>query len=197
DVDDSAGSLTYNVISGPSHGTAAPCGSDGSCTYTPTGNFSGSDSFTYQVQDPHGANSNIATVSINVTPVNDPPVASDGATSTSEANDDDFQLNISDPDNSTSSLTIVVATTPAHGDVNCSAGGGCTYSPDANFHGSDSFTFRAKDPLGAMSNLATESITVTSVNDPPVATGQAVSTLENTAKQITLTATDVDRDSLT
>jgi hypothetical protein len=74
--------LTYTIVSGPSHGTLN--GSGDSRTYTPATNYNGPDSFTYKAND--GAlDSNVATVSITVDPVNDAPVAVDDVGSTGEA----------------------------------------------------------------------------------------------------------------
>lgn len=69
------------------------------------------------------------------------------------------------------------------------------YTPDANYNGNDSFTFKANDGA-ADSNTATVSITVTAVNDTPIALAQSVNTNEDTAKLITLSATDADNDAL-
>jgi hypothetical protein len=71
-----------------------------------------------------------------------------------------------------------------------------TYTPDANYTGPDSLTFKAHNGR-ADSNLATVSITVNSVNKTPVANAQYVTTDEDTARAITLTATDTDGDTLT
>src|SRR5207244_1814195 len=71
-----------------------------------------------------------------------------------------------------------------------------TYTPAANYNGPDSFTFKAND--GELdSNLATVSITVNAVNDAPVASNQAVGREEDTAKTITLGASDVEGSALT
>ena len=71
-----------------------------------------------------------------------------------------------------------------------------TYTPAANYNGPDSFTFTVNDGT-VDSNVATVSITVSAVNDAPVADDQSVTTAEDTAKAITLAGTDVDGDTLT
>ena len=71
-----------------------------------------------------------------------------------------------------------------------------TYSPTANYNGTDSFTFKVNDGA-ANSGVATVSIMVSAVNDAPVANGQSVTTPQNVAKPITLTGSDVDGDALT
>ena len=77
-------------------------------------------------------------------------------------------------------------TQPAHGTLSGTAPN-VTYTPTANYNGADSFTFKANDGL-LDSAPATVTITVTAVNDAPVATAQSVTTAEDTAKAITLAA---------
>ena len=64
--------LTYAIVTGPAHGTLT--GTAPNLTYTPAANYNGPDSFTFKAND-GSADSNVATVSITVTPVNDAPVA--------------------------------------------------------------------------------------------------------------------------
>ena len=86
----------------------------------------------------------------------------------------------------------------AHGTVSCTAAGVCTYTPVANYHGPDSFTYGISDGHGG-TDTATVSITVTPVNDQPDAVNDALTTAENTAGQVNVLTndTDVDGDSLT
>src|SRR5206468_884475 len=94
-----------------------------------------------------------------------------------------------------SSLTYAIVVAPAHGTLS-GAAPDVIYTPAVNYSGADSFTFKAND--GSLdSNTATVSITVTAVNDAPVATDQGVTTDEDTAKVITLAATDAEGSSLT
>ena len=65
-------------------------------------------------------------------------------------------------------LTAVLVSGPAHGTLTLNADGSFTYTPDANYNGSDSFTYKANDG-SADSNVATVSLTVSAVNDAPVA----------------------------
>ncbi len=67
--------LTYSIVAGPSHGTLS--GSAPNVIYTPDINYNGSDNFTFKANDGK-TNSNVATVSITITPINDPPVANAG-----------------------------------------------------------------------------------------------------------------------
>ncbi|MCK6472077.1 MAG: Ig-like domain-containing protein [Planctomycetes bacterium] len=188
DVEGSA--LSYAIVANPTNGTLS--GSAPNVTYTPASNYNGPDSFTFRAND-GSLNSNTATVSITVTAVNDAPVASNQSVSTAEDTAKAITLTATDIEGS--ALTFTVVANPLHGTVGIS-GTTATYTPAANYNGPDSFTFRAND--GSLnSNTATVSITVTAVNDAPVATNQSVSTLEDTAKAITLTATDVEGSALT
>ena len=69
---------------------------------------------------------------------------------------------------------------PANGTVTLASDGSFTYTPAANFHGTDSFTYTASDGR-ALSNAATVTITVTAVNDAPVAVNDTATTAEDTA----------------
>ncbi|HEX3255750.1 MAG TPA: Ig-like domain-containing protein [Gaiellaceae bacterium] len=202
DVD--GNSLSFAIVAGPSHGTLGSIGSVSctgtapkSCsagvTYTPAANYNGSDSFTFKAND-GTADSSAATVSITVNAVNDAPTCSNGSATTDEDTPKAITLNCSDVDGD--SLTYSIVSGPAHGSVSSGTSASRTYSPAANYNGSDSFTFKASDG-SAESNTATFNITVNAVNDAPAADSQSVSTNEDTAKAITLTGSDIDGDSLT
>ncbi len=144
--------------------------------------------------DDGGVGSDTLTVIVN--PVNDPPVAVDDAYAT----DEDTPLvvaapgmlgNDSDPDGDT--LRLVVVTLPRHGSGSIGSGGSFNYTPDANFNGVDSFTYRANDGL-VNSNVATVTITVNPVNDPPVASDDSATTDENTPVTVDVLANDSDVD---
>jgi subtilisin family serine protease len=121
---------------------------------------------------------------------NHPPAAEDQAVTTDEDTSVGIILTASDPDGDP--LTYSVVDGPANGTLSGSAPN-LTYTPDPDFNGSDSFTFKANDGL-ADSNVATVSISVTPVNDPPLADDQPVTTAEDTAVSITLTGSDPDGD---
>ncbi|MBK5268344.1 MAG: tandem-95 repeat protein, partial [Acidimicrobiia bacterium] len=173
-----------------SHGTLS--GTAPNLTYTPALNYNGSDSFTFKVND-WAVDSNESTVSITVTPVNDAPVAIDQSVSTAE--DTAVAVTLAGSDVDGDGLTYSVLAVPTHGTLSGTAPN-LTYTPAADYSGSDSFTFKVND--GAVdSNTATVSITVTAVNDAPVANNLSVFTAEDTAVAVTLTASDIDSGSLT
>ena len=190
DTDADSDPLTAIKVSDPTHGTVS-LNADGSFTYTPAADWNGSDSFSYKAND-GTADSNVATVSVTVSAVNDAPVAADQSVTTAEDTAKAITLVATDVEGDT--LTWAVGT-PAHGTLTGTAPD-VTYTPAANYNGSDSFTFTVNDGT-VDSNVATVSITVTAVNDAPVAADQSVTTAEDTAKAITLAGTDVDGDTLT
>ena len=162
--------LTYAVIASPANGSLS--GVAPNLTYTPNADFVGADSFTFQASD-GVANSSLATVSINVLEVvNTPPVANNQSVNTNENTAVAITLTASDADGDT--LTYSVVDSPANGSLSGTAPN-LTYTPDTDFVGGDSFTFQANDGT-AVSNSATVSITVTAVNNAPVANDQSVST---------------------
>ncbi|WP_395818481.1 Ig-like domain-containing protein [Archangium minus] len=182
--------LTYKVVAGPTRGTLS--GTPPSLTYTPSANAFGSDSFTFTVSD-GTVTSTAATVSITITGVDDTPVATDQSLSTNEDTIKSVRLTGIEPDGQT--LTYKVVTGPGHGTLSGTAPS-LTYMPAANYHGPDSFTFTVSDGK-TTSAPATVSLTVVEVNDSPVAQAQSFSTNEDTAKDVTLSGTDVEGDTLT
>src|SRR5207247_6809305 len=98
-------------------------------------------------------------------------------------------------------LTAVVVTGPSHGALTLNANGSFTYTPAANFNGSDSFTYKANDGL-LDSNMATVALTINPVNDAPLAVDDSLETDEDTVLTITAPGvlgndTDVDSPALT
>jgi len=190
--------LTYTVVEPPTFGTLTGTGSD--LTYVPNANFYGADSFTYSVSDGE-AESNVASVQITVSAVNDAPVAANGAATTDE--DTAVQVGLSGSDVEGSALTYTVVSGPSHGTLSGS-GANRTYTPDANYNGVDSFTFKVSDGQDS-SNTAIVSLTINAVNDAPVADATATSTKyvissNNTDATVSLDGTrssDVDGDALT
>src|SRR4029077_13557488 len=112
--------------------------------------------------------SNVATVSITVDPMNDAPVAQGGSASGNEDTPISGQIVATDVDNSADQLSYNVVSGPTHGTLALNAHGSFPYTPNANFNGSDSFSYKAYD--GSLySNIAAVQLTVNPVNDAPVA----------------------------
>ena len=190
-------SLTYTVVANPTHGTLS--GTAPNMTYTPTANYFGSDSFTFKVND-GTVDSAVQTVSISVSDVAEPnvaPVANAQSITLNEDTSKALTLTASDADGD--SLTYTVVANPTHGTLSGTAPN-MTYTPTANYFGSDSFTFKVNDGT-VDSAVQTVSISVSDVAEPnvaPVANEQTLTFEEDSiANAITLTASDADDDELT
>jgi hypothetical protein len=125
--------------------------------------------------------------------VNHAPVANAQSVSTNQDTAKTITLTATDADGDP--LTYAIVAAPTHGTLSGTAPV-VTYTPAAGYFGPDSLTFKANDGT-VDSNIATVSLTVVHVNHAPVANAQSVSTNQDTAKTITLTATDADGDPLT
>jgi hypothetical protein len=186
------GGLIWTIISQPSHGTLS--GTPPNVSYLSTLNYNGPDSFAFQVND-GSQNSNIATVDITVNPVNDAPTSTSASITTDEDTPSaGITPTVIDVD-SGESFTFSIITQPASGIASVLTGQ-LYYTPNPDFFGSDSFTYRAFDS-GNLHVDGTASVTIGAVNDPPVADSQSVIADEDIAKPILLTASDVDGDELT
>ena len=170
DTDVDGNALTAELFSGAANGsvTVEP---NGSFSYTPSANFHGSDSFSYRAKDA-SAYSNPVTVSITVTPVDDPAVAVADAFAT----DEDTTLTVAAPgllandsniDAKPISLGGILAQ-PTKGTLTWAADGSFTYVPNANANGDDSFSYQIFDGTAA-GNSTTVTLTLTALDDAPVA----------------------------
>ncbi len=193
DVDGELILSTLVIISGPAHGTAT-VNSDGSITYTPYLNYFGPDSYVYQICDEDGS-CDVATVFITVTPVNDPPVAMDDVVTTPEDSSVIIAVlaNDSDVDSELDLNSLTVISGPSNGTVLVNADGTITYSPSENYFGPDEFVYQICDVEG-LCDQATVFITVTPVNDPPIAVDDYVVTPEDTPVTTAVLENDSDID---
>jgi large repetitive protein len=194
DVDSAV--LTYSTSSNPTNGTiSAFSTSTGSFTYTPNTNYVGTDSFTFKAND-GSLNGNDATVTITVNAVNHAPTANASSTTTTEDTSVAIVLTGSDSDVPAQTVNYSVVTNPTQGTLSGTAPN-LTYTPNTNYNGSDSFTFKAND--GALDSApATVTITVTSVNDNPVLAALSdASADELTPVTFTASASDVDGGTFT
>jgi hypothetical protein len=152
--------LTYTVLSSPGHGILS--GTAPNLIYTPTAHFHGTDSFTFKAND-GGANSNTATVQINVVHVNHPPTANGQNISLDEDTTAAITLTGSDPDGDT--ITFSISVQPQHGTLSGTPPN-VVYAPAPDYFGSDSFVFHTNDGT-TNSQDGIVNLTVRSVNDPP------------------------------
>jgi hypothetical protein len=176
DPDGTIDPTSVKINTNPSNGTATVM-PDGSIQYTPKKDWFGTDTFTYTVKDLEGGTSTPGTITVIVTPVNDPPVAVNDAATTNENTPVDIPVlaNDYDIDSPLDPSSITIVTNVQHGSVSINVMSGVvTYTPAKDYNGGDSFTYTIKDSGGLISNVATVSIDVINVNRAPVAVDDQV-----------------------
>ena len=191
DVDGTVDVATLVIEGQPSTGSVVI--DTGAFVYTQNPGTSGIDTFTYSVADDLGLRSAIAVVTVNVGAVNDPPVATDDAATT----DEDVAVTVAvldndaDVDGTLDPASVTVISPPTQGSAVAQADGTIIYTPNANTFGADSFTYEVRDD-GFLGDTATVNITVTSVNDLPVAVADVANTQEDTDVIVDVLANDQD-----
>ncbi|HVK84168.1 MAG TPA: Ig-like domain-containing protein [Kofleriaceae bacterium] len=198
DTDVDAGdTLSVTAVSGATNGTVALAGT--TITFTPTTDFVGNATFTYTVSD--GTSTDTGTVTVAVGGANDAPVAVDDDATTAEdtplvISDATLISNDSDPDGQT--VTVTAVDNATNGTV-ALASGDVTFTPDANFVGTATFEYTLSD--GTLIDTGLVTVTVTPVNDAPVAVDDTANTDEDTAvvidaADLLANDTDVENDAL-
>jgi len=191
--------LNFALMSGPALATLT-FNSDGSFSYQsvrqPTVSFVGTDSFTFVANDGQDS-SNVATVTVTITAVNDPPLANSGAFALAEGSTHNGAVSATDVDGD--ALSFRLDSEPSYGTLAFNADGSFIYQadrqPTVGFVGTDSFTFVANDGL-MDSNVATVTATIVPVNDAPVAQDSTFSVDEGATHVGVVSATDPDGDAL-
>ncbi|MFK8028979.1 MAG: Ig-like domain-containing protein [Gammaproteobacteria bacterium] len=197
DADGDLDATSVALVTPPQFGSAT-VESDGRVTYLSNDNFSGQDSFEYTVADVRGARSNVAQVTVSVSDVNEAPVAnSDTATS---AEDDsvviDLLANDTDPESNIATDSVSVVLQASNGAVVVDGSTGqATYTPNAEYFGTDMFSYQVSDTEGLVSNTANVAVTVTSVDDAPVALNDTATSVEDASVIIDVLANDTDPES--
>ncbi len=199
-LDPATTNTNCGTCSGTSPGSSLVNNGDGTFDYTPPNNFTGSDGFVYEICD-SGSPSlcDTANVSIMVTVANDPPVANIDSVTTDEdvqalidvaANDTDPDGNL---DPTATNTTCSTCSETSNGALANNGNGTFNYTPDANFNGSDTFTYEICDDLGAC-DTASVNITVNPVDDPPVAVNDSASTSATNPVMVDVAINDTDPD---
>ena len=200
DIDTATSTLILTNVTTSGSGTVAINTDNKSVDYTPANNFNGTETITYTVSD-GSLSDNTGVLTITVTPVNDPPVAVADAYTVLEdsgLNSLNLVLNDTDIDTATSTLTLTSVTTSGSGTVAINADNkSVDYTPANNFNGTETITYTVSD--GSLSdNTGVLTITVTPVNDPPVAVADAYTVLEDSGlNSLNLVLNDTDIDTAT
>ncbi|KPZ52489.1 Ig-like domain-containing protein [Pseudoalteromonas sp. P1-25] len=191
DTDIENDTLSISAVTTTS-GTVTSAGSD--VIYTPEANFNGQATVNYTLSD--GTDTANGVLTITVTPINDTPVANpDTATILEDAAATSINVlsNDTDAENDTLSISAVTATS---GTVT-SAGNDVIYTPEANFNGQATVNYTLSDGTDTANGVLT--ITVTPVNDAPVANPDAATILEDAAAtsiNVLSNDTDTENDTL-
>jgi VCBS repeat-containing protein len=193
DLEVDGNALSAILVSGVSHGTLS-LAAGGGFTYTPAAGYVGSDSFRYKAND-----ATVDSDAITVTLWVDGPNAAPVGVSDSYTVAEDHELSVfasrgvlaNDTDAEQDVLSAVLVSSPLHGTLVLDPGGSFRYVPQANYAGSDSFTYKAND--GRSDSAATTvGLTVSSVNDPPLAVDDTAATDEDSSVLIAVKANDSD-----
>ncbi|WP_420790655.1 tandem-95 repeat protein, partial [Vibrio parahaemolyticus] len=191
--------VSLDTNNGPANGTVS-VNPDGSVTYTPNDNYQGTDSFTYIVTS--GGVSESTTVSVDVTPVNDAPVAKDDTAITDEDTPVTIDVLPNDNDIDGDKLSIQSASVPeVQGKVEI-VDGKLVFTPAENFNGDAEITYTVTD--GELTDAAKVTVTVNPVNDAPTIKVDAVESITEDAVStdtvlatLTVRDTDTPEDQLT
>jgi large repetitive protein len=197
DIDNNLDPNSYVALDAPTRGTIV-FNPNGSYTYSPNPTFSGLDSMHYRVCDLGTPTlCDTATIFLNVDFVNHNPIASNDVETTPEDTDlvNSVATNVTDEDNNLNPTSFVTIDAPLHGTIVLNPNGSYTYTPNLNFNGVDSVHYKVCDYLG-LCDTATIIVTVTPVNDAPVATNVPVTTPEDAPLTSTVvgSSTDVDNN---
>ncbi|HNL13850.1 MAG TPA: tandem-95 repeat protein [Accumulibacter sp.] len=181
------------LVAPAAHGRVA-VNPDGSIGYTPDADWSGTDHFTYKLSDGR-VDSNLATVTLTVTPANDAPVVPERTVTLDKDGNATLDLLAGASDVDQDTLTATVTTLPSHGRLTQNADGTWTYTPTADWHGTDLVELSVTD--GIATTASRLHFVVNAVNDAPTLGHQALSGPEDQVVTGNLLATAADIDSST
>ncbi|WP_257969434.1 tandem-95 repeat protein, partial [Vibrio parahaemolyticus] len=191
--------VSLDTNNGPANGTVS-VNPDGSVTYTPNDNYHGTDSFTYIVTS--GGVSESTTVNVDVTPVNDAPVAKDDIATTQEDTAVTIDALPNDTDADGDKLSIESASVPKEQGTVEVVDGKLVFTPAENFNGDAEITYTVTD--GQLTDEAKVTVTVNPVNDAPTIKVDAVESITEDAVNtdtvvatLTVRDTDTPEDQLT
>ncbi|MBF0449742.1 MAG: tandem-95 repeat protein [Candidatus Magnetomorum sp.] len=193
-VDQDSDALSYSVVFQAVKGTVSLNQKTGVLIYSPFPDVNGNDGFTV-VADDGLSQSQIALVSVWITPVNDPPVAIESRVETTEDQWIESTLNAQDNDSISLTFQVVQAAKKGCVDILDAGTGLYRYTPDMNANGFDSFIYWVSDG-NAASCTGVATIQIMPENDAPFAMNDLFLTFEDQSFSGQLTAIDVDKDNL-
>jgi gliding motility-associated-like protein len=146
DATNAATGNVWSVAQTPDHGTVV-MSTDGKFTYTPAANYNGTDAFSYKLCDPEG-DCDEAVVSVTIVPVDDQPVATDDQINFYLDGILNGKVADNDVASGDGSNIWTMISQPTNGTISFNQDGSFIYTPNLNFLGSDTFTYRLCDTDG-------------------------------------------------
>lgn len=185
--------LVYSLVNSATKGEVILNSATGAFTYTPDPNANGTDSFSFKVNDGM-LDSNVAVQTVNVTAVNDSPIAISDQAATQE----DAPLNVlevlgndSDIEGEPLTVSLPAGVSAAGGSVQVNSDNTLKYTPAENYNGVDSFNYNISDGNGGTAG-AVVTINISAVNDAPLAVNDNASTNQNQSLTINVLNNDSD-----
>jgi hypothetical protein len=189
DSDPDADPLTVTNVTDPTHGTAT-INANGTIHYTPDANYAGDDDFGYTLSDGRGG-TDTAPVKVRVAAAPDAPSAVNDTATTAEETPIDIAVLANDGDVDGDPLTVTGVSAAIKGTPTINANGTVRFSPAVNAVGDAYFEYTISDGNGG-SDTASVFVSLTPVNDPPVAAADSASTAQDTPVAISVLGNDSD-----
>lgn len=186
--------LSVTITAQPRNGTASVQATDGFIVYTPSQNFAGNDSLQYTICDSDNYCSD-GWLKIIVNAVNDAPICQNDVLTTNEdeSSSIDVIANDADAENNLNRTSLTILAPPENGIVNINNNQSINYIPQSNFTGTDSLKYQLCD-ADNLCSTAVLYITITAVNDAPIATNDTFNAYTAQPTTIEALANDSDVD---
>jgi len=193
---DAGGDATVEIAEAPADGTAEVA-DDGTVSYTPDPDFTGSDGFVYEVTNAAGVTATAA-ATVEVTESASDLVAADDTISVKEGTEAELNVLANDNVPVGTEPTVTLRSVPDNASVSVQDDGTIAFTPDAGFVGTESFGYTVRNGTGASAE-ATATVEVTDVNDPPVVENQSFRVINGSPAPLDVlaSASDPDGDELT
>ena len=189
---DTGTTLEVTGVTDPAKGSATINAGGHAVTYTPDANANGTDTFDYTVSDGDGGTAT-ARVTVTIAPVNDPPEAVGDAVATMHDAATTIKVLANDVDVDGNTLSTIAITNPGHGTAVINPSGTVRYTPAPGYIGPDTFDYTVSDGVGGTA-VGHVSISVLSVDQPPVAVDDTLTLNEDTTASVAVLANDTDPD---